>query len=97
EVAPFSDPMRALDALDGAQTVELLITRVQYPAGKPTGIVLARMARWRRPQIRILMMAVPEAEPYLGEDWGEHLPLPATTDRLVEAARKAFAVSPNSN
>jgi hypothetical protein len=37
ELASFIDPRLALDALDAARTVELLITRVIFPAGKPNG------------------------------------------------------------
>jgi DNA-binding NtrC family response regulator len=96
EVAAFTDPMLALNALDAARTVELLITRIAYPAGKPNGIALARMARHRRPHIRILLMATVETAPYAG-DWGEHLPLPATPDELVAAAQRAFDRPPNSN
>jgi DNA-binding NtrC family response regulator len=97
EVAAFTDPMLALNALDAARTIELLITRITYPPGKPNGLALARMARTRRPQIRILLMAIPEAERH-AKGWGEHLPLPATIAELVEATQRAFeSESPNSN
>jgi hypothetical protein len=48
------------------------------------------MARLRRPDIRILIMAVAEAERHVGADWGEYLRLPTTVEELVEAARKAI-------
>jgi hypothetical protein len=43
EVAVFADPIKALNALDTATTVEILITRVNYPPGKPNGVALALM------------------------------------------------------
>ena len=93
EVAAFTDPMLALDALDAARTVELLITRIVFTPGKPNGISLANMARLRRRQIRVLFMALPEYQHHV-RDWGEHLPLPATPEELVEAAHKVLAKAP---
>jgi CheY-like chemotaxis protein len=62
EVAVFTDPNAALDALEAAETVELLITRVNFPAGKPNGVSLALMTRTRRPNIRVIFAAVAETE-----------------------------------
>ena len=52
--------MAALDALENAQRVEVLITRVRFPPGKPNGIALALMARHKRPGIKVLFTARPE-------------------------------------
>ena len=52
DVAAFADLMDALAALDAAQRIEVLITRMQFPPGKPNGLALARMARHKRPGIR---------------------------------------------
>jgi DNA-binding NtrC family response regulator len=60
DVALFTDPMAALDALDTARTIEVLVTRVQFAPGQPNGIALARMARIKRPGIRVLFVARPE-------------------------------------
>jgi hypothetical protein len=60
DVAVFADPMAALDALDTAQTIEVLVTRVRFASGQPHGIALARMARIKRPGIRVLFVARPE-------------------------------------
>ena len=60
DVALFTDPMAALDALDTARTIEVLVTRVRFAPGQPNGIVLARMARIKRPGIRVLFVARPE-------------------------------------
>jgi DNA-binding NtrC family response regulator len=60
EVAAFTDPMAALDALKNALRVEVLITCVQFPPGKPNGVALALMARHKRPGIKVLFTARPE-------------------------------------
>jgi DNA-binding response OmpR family regulator len=44
-VAVFPDPLVALDAMETAERVELLITHVQFPAGRSNGAALALMAR----------------------------------------------------
>lgn len=87
-VAAFSDPLLALDALDAARTVELLITRVAYALGKPSGLALARMAKLRRPNIRVLFLALPENAVHIDSDWDEPLPLPTTPAALVEAVKR---------
>jgi DNA-binding NtrC family response regulator len=73
EVAVFTDPVKALDALEGAKTVEVLITRVNFPPGKPNGVSLALMTRYRRPDVRVIFVARPEMEGYT-KDVGELVP-----------------------
>ena len=43
DVALFTDPMAALNALDTARTIEVLVTRVRFAPGQPNGVALARM------------------------------------------------------
>ena len=79
--------MKAVDALDKAQTVELLITRVQFATGKPNGIALARMARFRRRNIQILFTALPEFEQEV-KGLGEFMPMPVAVPDVVDAAER---------
>jgi hypothetical protein len=51
EAAALADPMTALDALESAERVELLITRLDFGHGKPNGTAPARMTRHKRPKI----------------------------------------------
>ena len=81
-VAAFTDPMRALDALDGGETTELLITRVNYPKGKPNGVALALMARNRCPDMRVLFTARADMQRH-AEGIGEFLPTPVAVSELV--------------
>jgi DNA-binding response OmpR family regulator len=69
EVAAFDRSMAAVDALRNAQTVELLITRVNFPPGSPHGVSLANMARRNMarskiPNLKVLFIARPEHRQY---------------------------------
>ena len=54
DVAWFTDPVRALSALESARTVEFLITRLQFTDAQPVGLSLARLARAARPEVRVV-------------------------------------------
>ena len=49
DVVAFLDSMSGIEALEHPKRIELLITRVRFPAGTPNGAALARMARVKRP------------------------------------------------
>ena len=66
-VRTFADPMLALNALDQAQHVELLITGVHFSSGKPNGRSLALMARLRRPGIRLIFICSLEEEEHVAD------------------------------
>jgi DNA-binding NtrC family response regulator len=57
EVASFINSLEALNALEAAKTVDLLIVRLQMPPGMPNGLSLASMTRQRRVGIKLLMLA----------------------------------------
>lgn len=84
DVAMFTDPTAGLDALDDARRVELLITRVTFPPGKPNGVSLARMARYKRPSIRVLFAALPEFAEHT-EGLGEFMPMPVSVPDVMQA------------
>ena len=77
------DSMSGIDALEHPKHIELLITRVRFPSGTPNGAALARMARLKRPDIKVLFAAFPEVQVYT-EGLGEFLPRPLSTDELLE-------------
>ena len=77
------DSMSGIDALEHAEHIELLITRVRFPSGTPNGAALARMARLKRPGIKVLFAAFPEVQVYT-EGLGEFLPRPLSIDELLE-------------
>jgi DNA-binding NtrC family response regulator len=90
EVVAFDDPISAWDALRTGSQVELLITRVQFPAGKPHGIALAQWARSSLPDIRVLFTALPGMETY-AEGLGMFLPMPASVPQVVEIVARLLA------
>jgi DNA-binding NtrC family response regulator len=56
DVATFADPAAALDALESAERIDLLVSRVDFGPGKLNGGALARMARARQPEIDVLLI-----------------------------------------
>jgi len=95
DVAAFVDPMLALDALDTAQHIEILITRIEFPPGKPNGVALARMVRAKRPGVRVVFTARPEFKAH-AEGLGEFFSVPidiadvvAVVGRLLNADGEA--------
>jgi hypothetical protein len=57
-VTTLADPMAALDVLEAAPPIEVLVTRVQFGHGKLHGIALARMARMRCLGLKVLFTAL---------------------------------------
>jgi DNA-binding NtrC family response regulator len=82
DAAGFLQSMAALDALEAAERVEVLVTRVTFPDGTPHGIALARMARRKRPCIKVLFIIRPEWISHT-EGLGAALLIPVTADDVV--------------
>ena len=82
--------MAATDALEEAQPIQVLITRVLFPEGQPHGVALARMARLKHPGVRVLFVAFPKTEAYT-EGVGYFLPAPAVTADIVGAVERILA------
>jgi DNA-binding NtrC family response regulator len=97
DVAAFVDPMAALSGLDASGYLEVLVTRVLFAPGKVNGVALARIARSKRPGIRVLFIELPEFEGYT-EGLGKFMPLPVSVPDVVGvvASMLAFDVA-NSN
>jgi DNA-binding NtrC family response regulator len=93
EVAAFHDPMIALDALDAARKIEVLISRIGFAEGKPNGLALARMARAKRPGIRVVFTANPEFEAHAA-GLGTFLASPVNVADVVAAVERFFAPAP---
>jgi len=68
----LSDPMAALTALEAAENIELLITCADFGPDQPNGLALTRMARHKRPGIRVLFVGELKLEHHmdgLGDFW----------------------------
>jgi CheY-like chemotaxis protein len=62
DVLAFTSSMTAIDALEAAQQIEVLVTRVIFPNGQPNGVSLALMARTKKPRVKVLFVALPETQ-----------------------------------
>jgi DNA-binding NtrC family response regulator len=58
----LADPMTALELLERAKRLELLVTCLDFAPGKPNGIALGRIARLKRPGIRVLFVGPADLE-----------------------------------
>jgi DNA-binding NtrC family response regulator len=83
-VSVLADPLEALDALDAAQPIDVLVTRVRFAPQTPNGISLALMARARRPDIQVLFVALPEFAEY-AVGVGMFMAHPVSIPDVVEA------------
>jgi DNA-binding NtrC family response regulator len=96
QVAAFTDPLAAWDALAAARLTEVLITRVQFPPGKSNGLALTRMARANRPDIQVILTALPEFAREC-EDEGVFLPLPVPVADVVKTVELLLQRVANSH
>jgi CheY-like chemotaxis protein len=87
DVAVFADPMLALDAIEAAERLQLLITRLTFPKGKPNGISLALMARNKRPGVKVIFAARKGQEMHTA-GIGELVPHPVDLSKLAEAVAR---------
>ncbi len=87
EVASFTDPMVALNAIEAARRVEVLVTRVIFPEGKPNGVSLALVGQTKRPGLKVLFVADRKFKRHT-EGIGEFIPHPVELSSLVEAVTR---------
>jgi DNA-binding NtrC family response regulator len=82
-----ADSMAALDELSSDVTIDLLLTEVVMPKGKPHGFALARMARLRRRSLPIVLMTgyddvVSEGDESLGPVLRKPIDMSALSDAI---------------
>ncbi len=77
--------MAALTALEGAARIELLITCAEFGPGQPNGVALTRMARHKRPGIRVLCVGEPGLEHHM-DGLGAFLESPVDAPQIVKKA-----------
>jgi len=90
----LSDPMTALEALEGAERIEVLVTSLDFAPGKPNGIALGRMARLKRPGIRVLFVGPTDLEQF-AEGLGIFMPAPVTGPQVVEGVLQTLDIIPD--
>jgi DNA-binding response OmpR family regulator len=85
EAIALPSPMAALDALEGAVRVEVLITCTIHAEGQPNGVSLALMARSKRRDVKIIFVGAPDQAHHM-EGLGTFLTSPVTVEVVVETA-----------
>lgn len=92
-VSPYGSSHAALSALEGDGPAEMLISAVRMPPGQPHGFALARMARIRRPDIKIIYVtAYPElAKDDSAAELGPVIQKPFAVDELVSQVAAQLA------
>jgi CheY-like chemotaxis protein len=90
EVAEFADPMNALLALERPDPVAALVTKINFGDGILNGVALARLARSRRPDIKLVFAASPEYQLHT-VGLGELVPPPIVGAAIVDAVERVLA------
>jgi DNA-binding NtrC family response regulator len=85
DVVALADSMAATDALLNPRHIGLLITRVRFPDNTPNGVALGRMARIKRPGIKILFTSFVHEHI---DGVGEYLPRPFTQEELLAVVER---------
>jgi CheY-like chemotaxis protein len=93
EVLLAPDYREALAALESSRPIDLMLTDVRLATGTPHGFALGRMARVRRPEIRIVYVTgvaeIPESE--IATALGPILTKPIEPAVLLEEISRALA------
>jgi DNA-binding NtrC family response regulator len=80
DVRSFDDPIRALTLLKSANSVEFLITRLNF-ARQPIGLSLARATRAARPDVRVIFTGNQEHR-VVARGLGEFLEEPVSVSQI---------------
>ena len=91
EVAAFSSSLAALEALEQASIVKVLVARDNFAArGDPNGISLVLVARRRRPALKAVILCGPDAVQF-GAPVGSILEEPAAPAEIVAVVTRLLA------
>jgi DNA-binding response OmpR family regulator len=93
DVAACPDSMAALNILDDAAPIALLLTSVLHQSGLPNGIALARMARLKRRAIKVLFVGNSDEARYT-TGLGLLLSPALTASQLVTVAVQTLQAGP---
>lgn len=83
----MTDSMAALNALEAARDIELLITSAEFPDHRPNGLALARMTRRRRPELKVIFVNGADMKPHVEEE-GIFIATPTSPEAVVAAAEE---------
>ena len=91
-VAPYTDSMDALKALETAGAVELLVVSIDFPGRRPNGVSLALMTKRRQPNVKVIFIGDP-SQASLVDDLGHLLPPWAQPAEIAATAKLALAAA----
>jgi CheY-like chemotaxis protein len=89
EVRPAPDHRLALEILEGDEPLDLLITDIVMP-DRVNGLALGRMARLRRPDLKIIYITGHDIPGLTDEALGPVLRKPIDNDHLVAEIERAL-------
>jgi CheY-like chemotaxis protein len=90
EVSLAPDHRLALQDLESTRPIDLLITDIVMP-DRVNGIALSRMARMRRPELKVIYLTAYDIPGVEDDAIGPVLRKPVDEDRLVAEARRVLA------
>ena len=85
--------MAALAALQNARQIELLVTCADFGPGQPNGVALARMAKSKRPGIKVLFVGEDNLQPFV-EGLGTLMVSPVTSEQVAAAVTDLLTPEP---
>jgi DNA-binding NtrC family response regulator len=92
EVSLAPDYRLALEDLESTRSIDLLITDIVMP-DRVNGVALSRMARMRRPGLKVIYLTGYDIPGVADEAIGPVLRKPIDDDRLVAEAKRALAAN----
>jgi DNA-binding NtrC family response regulator len=96
EAIAMHNSMAALQVLETARSIELLITSAHFPGHQPNGRALVRMTRMRRPELKVIFANGQDTKPHIVDD-DIFIPTPTDPLALAGAAEKLLHATSNSN
>jgi CheY-like chemotaxis protein len=90
EVSLAPDHRLALEDLESTRPIDLLITDIVMP-DRVNGVALSRMARMRRPDLKVIYLTAYDIPGVEDEAAGPVLRKPIDEDRLVAEVRRVLA------
>ena len=90
EVCLAPDYRLALEDLESTRPIDLLITDIVMP-DRVNGVALSRMARMRRPELKVIYVTAYDIPGVEDQAIGPVLRKPLDDDRLVAEVRRALA------
>jgi DNA-binding NtrC family response regulator len=93
-VIGLSDPTAALNAIEATSRVRVVVTRVDFGAGKLNGVALARMLKVKRLGVKMVFVGLAEILQF-ADGLGACLPVPLDTEALVETVTRLLSQTDN--